>query len=257
MNKSGIYKIQSKIKPDRIYIGSAIDINHRWRSHLTDLEKGRHHNIKIQRHYNKYGETDLIFSIIINCNKKDLLKKEQYYIDYYKPYFNICKKAGSLLGFKRTKETNKKQSETRKKKFCTGELVMIISQEGKNKRSATLMGHSVSEESKEKNRLKHLGKRYGHGRLHTEETKEKIRQKHLGKTHSIETRKKMSLSQKGIKRGNGRLDSGKMVVNITTGKIFKTITAVAKYENIKYSTIYAQLLGVNPNNTNYKLIKSA
>ncbi len=29
-NISGVYKIQSKIKPERIYIGSSVNINSRW-----------------------------------------------------------------------------------------------------------------------------------------------------------------------------------------------------------------------------------
>jgi hypothetical protein len=34
---SSIYQIQSKIKPERIYIGSAVNIKHRWGIHLSDL----------------------------------------------------------------------------------------------------------------------------------------------------------------------------------------------------------------------------
>ena len=53
--KSGIYKIQSKCKPDRIYIGSAINIEGRKRAHFSRLKHGYHHSIKLQRHYDKYG----------------------------------------------------------------------------------------------------------------------------------------------------------------------------------------------------------
>ena len=38
MKISGIYKIESKLKPERIYIGSTININIRWNKHLTDLK---------------------------------------------------------------------------------------------------------------------------------------------------------------------------------------------------------------------------
>jgi group I intron endonuclease len=109
MKISGIYKIQSQIKPDRIYIGSAIDINDRWRCHLKDLRKKKHSNIKLQNHFNRYGETDFQFSILLGCNKEDLIKIEQYFIDSYNPYFNICKIAGNCLGVKRSDETKQKQ----------------------------------------------------------------------------------------------------------------------------------------------------
>jgi hypothetical protein len=34
---TGIYKIQSIIKPERIYIGSAVYVDKRWKEHLNDL----------------------------------------------------------------------------------------------------------------------------------------------------------------------------------------------------------------------------
>jgi group I intron endonuclease len=103
MNKiSAIYKIQSQINPKRIYIGSAVNLNHRWLCHLSNLRNNKHHSIKLQRHFNKYGESDLQFSILLGCEKEDLLKTEQYFIDSYNPYFNVCKTAGSQLGMKRS-----------------------------------------------------------------------------------------------------------------------------------------------------------
>lgn len=97
MLQTGIYKIQSKIKPERIYIGSAVRIDNRWSGHLRTLRKNAH-NKKIQNHYNKYGEQDFEFSIICLCSKEDLIKNEQKYINLFNPYFNICKIAGSTLG---------------------------------------------------------------------------------------------------------------------------------------------------------------
>ena len=43
--------------------------------------------------------------IIEYCEKSDLIKKEQYYIDLLKPEYNILKIAGSSLGFKHTEES--------------------------------------------------------------------------------------------------------------------------------------------------------
>jgi predicted GIY-YIG superfamily endonuclease len=54
MKISGIYKIQSKIKSERIYIGSAIDIKRRRREHLFGLQNNKHGNQRFQNHYNKY-----------------------------------------------------------------------------------------------------------------------------------------------------------------------------------------------------------
>ena len=104
MNISGIYKIQSIKKPERCYIGSAVNYNKRRRSHLEQLRRNKHPNNKLQNHFNIYGEADLRFSILLGCEKEDLIKHEQFFIDFLNPWFNICPKAGSSLGIKHTKQ---------------------------------------------------------------------------------------------------------------------------------------------------------
>lgn len=54
---SSIYQIQSKRKPERIYIGSAVNIKHRWGIHLSDLKLNKHHSIKTQEIANILGTT--------------------------------------------------------------------------------------------------------------------------------------------------------------------------------------------------------
>jgi group I intron endonuclease len=103
------------MKPDKIYIGSAIDIPTRWSRHLSDLKLGRHCNKKLQRHYNKYA-SDLSFSILLECETKSLLEREQHFIDSLNPWFNVCKVAGSQLGVKQSKKTCKKHSEANKRR---------------------------------------------------------------------------------------------------------------------------------------------
>jgi len=104
----GIYKIQSIIKPNKVYIGSSIIIHRRWWTHLRQLKSSNHPNIKLQRHFNKYGETDLQFSILLECDKEKLIIKEQCFLNVYQPYFNICKKAYSCLGRQMSEETKQK-----------------------------------------------------------------------------------------------------------------------------------------------------
>ena len=130
----GIYQIQSKGKPDRVYIGSSISMAKRWNLHLEHLRKNVHNNQKLQHHYNKYGESDLCFSVVLRCRKKDTLILEQLYLNSYKPYFNILKISGSLLGH------HWKWSEESKRKF-----------------SAKKKGCKQSEHATELNRIAHLG----------------------------------------------------------------------------------------------------
>lgn len=184
MKISGIYQIQSKIKPERVYIGSAVNIQNRWFVHLCDLRKNKHGNSRLQNHYNKYGETDLVFSILTGCDKDALIKNEQFFIDSINPFFNICKSAGSPLGRKHSKETREKISKLKK------------GIPSKRK------GICHSEESKLKMSLSHLGQRKGV--KFTEEHKAKLREACIGKKNhqygkhlSVELRKRLSEIHKG------------------------------------------------------------
>jgi group I intron endonuclease len=90
-----IYKISSKSKPDRVYVGSAKNFNARMSLHKHDLKRNKHHSKKLQRHVNKYGIGDLSFSVLEECSYDTILKREQHYIDTLKPYFNCNPIAGS------------------------------------------------------------------------------------------------------------------------------------------------------------------
>jgi group I intron endonuclease len=116
MEISGIYQIQSRIKPEKIYIGSAINMYKRWGEHINSLRRQKHKNLKLQVHYNKYGESDLQFSILLGCKKEELIRNEQSFIDALNPYFNICKIAGSTMGVIPSIDTRKKQSRAKKGK---------------------------------------------------------------------------------------------------------------------------------------------
>lgn len=105
--KIGIYQIKSNLN-NRIYIGSSIDIRRRWKIHKSQLSLGNHHSIILQRHYDKYGKDDLVFSILELCEEDNLIKVEQAYLDHKKPYFNIRKTADSNKGIVRTEETKQK-----------------------------------------------------------------------------------------------------------------------------------------------------
>ncbi len=166
MKISGIYKIQSIIKPERCYIGSAVNISKRWNYHLSDLRKNKHANNKLQNHFNKYGESDLQFSILIGCDKNNLLPNEQFFIDSYKPWFNINKTAGSNLG-------------------------MHVSDKTKQKLREINTGKKQSNETIEKRRKSTTGLK------RSKEWCLKISKVHKGKITSDETKHKMSIAKKG------------------------------------------------------------
>jgi group I intron endonuclease len=161
--------------PNRFYIGSAIHIKHRWVCHLFELKRNIHTNKILQNHFNKYGESDLIFKIIEPCFPQFLLCREQEYIDNLTPYFNICKIASNCLGRIVSEETKKKQSDNRKGKYS-----------GENH---PFYGKHQSEESKESMSNSHIGLKQ------SKETINKRVIKNTGKKRTVETKQKMSNSQ--------------------------------------------------------------
>ena len=94
MRKCGVYKIQSISNPDLCYIGSSVNMDSRINLHLSNLKNKIHHNKNLQDHFNKYGKNDLQFSVLLECNKENLIETEQFFLDAYDPRFNIYKKAG-------------------------------------------------------------------------------------------------------------------------------------------------------------------
>lgn len=212
MNKfSGIYQIQSKVKPERIYIGSAVSMGQRWNSHLNDLRNNRHHSKKLQYHYNKYGESDLQFSILLGCEREDLIKIEQYFIDSNNPYFNSSKTAGKgcNLGIHLSEEQKRNLSIFRKgkklsqetcNKIANGHRGIKLSEdhrrhisESNKGRKGSLAGKSFSEEHRRK-----IGEANRRRKL-SEETKKKISDAHKGTHPSEETKRKWRENRKGEK----------------------------------------------------------
>lgn len=201
-NISAIYKIQSKLKPERFYIGSAVNTKERWKSHKTGLRGNKHSNSRLQNHYNKYGESDLEFTILLGCDKEDLIKHEQFFIDTLNPWFNICKTAGSTHGIGPSKKciailkaklTGIPLKEEHKKRISESHLGIYHTEETKLKLRKQRLGKKLSEEHKRKISLG------GIGRIPSEETRKKLSQSNLGHKVSEETKRKISFKNKGLK----------------------------------------------------------
>lgn len=199
MKLSGIYKIQSKCKPERCYIGSAVNIHARWIRHRWELLTGVHPSGKLQRHYDKYGISDLQYSVLICCEKDSLITTEQFYLDSHKAYFNVCKNAGSVLGIKRSEETKLKIGKANKGRQTA--LGRKVSEETRAKISKTLMGHKNSinligiprsAEVKKKIGDKQRGiLNHNYGKHPSPELLERMRQCQKGKKVSDETKQNM------------------------------------------------------------------
>jgi len=179
--QSGIYRITC-LANGEFYVGSAVNMRKRQILHLSQLDKGKHHNRHLQNTYNKYGDNNLVFDVLEFCAKEQLIEYEQYYIDILNPTINICRIAYSCKGVIRSEEYRRKMSEAHKGK--------IVSEETRRKMKERV----VSEETKR--RISEAGKRRAPA---SEETRRKISEASKGKKHpprSEETRRKISEAAK-------------------------------------------------------------
>lgn len=200
----GIYKITSP--SSKIYIGQSKDCLYRWKYHYSKL------HCKRQRHlYNsllKYGFNEHVFEIIEQCSLKELNDKEIYWIKNFN---------------------------------STDKTIGLNIREGGN-------GKIFSKETRELMRQNALGNTNMLGKTHSIETKQLISESRSGIKLSKETKKKISESRKGYKHTEetkNKLSKAnkftKIIKNMKTNVIHKSITQAAIDENICQSTIYRGL----------------
>jgi group I intron endonuclease len=177
--KSGIYIIKNIVN-NKVYIGSAVDIQRRWRRHRTELKKGKHHSMHLQAAWNIYGKQSFKFEIIEQVsNPLHLLSYEQVYLDYYKCYkdehgYNICKVAGSAYGLKHTEEAKQKISKAHSGKKYSEETRKKISEAKTGRKVSEETKKRMSEASKRRPELIEFLRKINTGRKHKEESKKKI-----------------------------------------------------------------------------------
>lgn len=177
--KSGIYKILNRIT-EKFYIGSAVNLKIRIKSHKYKLRHNKHCNVLLQASWNLHGEEVFEFIILEYCEKEKLIEKEQYWLDFTQCYnklygYNINKAANSRLGMKHTEETKQKFknriiSEEQKQKLRIMRLGIKSTAETRIKQSLSLKGKMTAEhkailiasnktlQARENKRLAKLGK---------------------------------------------------------------------------------------------------
>lgn len=141
VSKSGIYQIFNLIN-GKIYIGSAIRFRKRWDLHKFQLRNNKHENRHLQLAWNKYGEEAFEFKILEYVDRKNLLRREQEWLDWLQCYTSkigynissdvfrsrlgiksspehIAKIVAANIGQKRSKETRLKIGLSKKGVYLT------------------------------------------------------------------------------------------------------------------------------------------
>ena len=198
---TGVYCIRNRRNGKR-YVGSAArSIKKRWESHVNDLNGNRHGNDRLQRAWNKYGPEAFVFKVLQRCPAKFCIRIEQRWMDRYRAagiyLYNICPRAGSCLGSKRSMAFRRHMRRMSSGKKQSAETIA--------KRIAKLKGHEVSAETRAKIAARHRGKPKHslRGRPLSLEHRAKIGAANKGRKHepvSAETRAKISKAGRGKKK---------------------------------------------------------
>lgn len=91
--KSGIYRWVNK-DSGKTYVGSSINLGRRlnYYYNVKTLRKG---TMQINKAQLKYGHAQFSLEILEYCQQKDVIRREQYYLDLLSPKYNIKKIAGA------------------------------------------------------------------------------------------------------------------------------------------------------------------
>ena len=158
---AGIYKITNLIT-NLFYIGHAKDIELRWKSHESTLNRNIHDNSYLQAAWNKYGAENFEFVAIEGVEDLDkLIEREQYWINLTQCYkrhigYNLNINASGVLGLKWSKSSREKLSLAKKgfKASAETRAKMSVVQKARGPyHSSLLKGRKQSEEWKNKKAL--------------------------------------------------------------------------------------------------------
>lgn len=163
---SGIYEIRNTHN-GKVYIGSASNIDQRFRQHKCMLRGGYHFNNHLQASWNKHGADVFEFSTLFNCQttKEQLELHEQVYIDG-------AKACDNCFGYN-------------KRPLASSNLGRVVSAEGRRNMSIGQTGKKYNKVDYVERAAKMRGHTFNKGRVHTPEQLAKIRAFAIERTHPV------------------------------------------------------------------------
>lgn len=142
-----IYQIKNKAN-GKCYVGSAAQVNKRWNSHRSLLNKGLHHSPALQRAWVKYGSIEFEFAILERvADAQEVIAREQHWIDTLRAAhprhgYNVAPAAGTRAGVP--------QPEAMKERYRAERAGVPKSAETRRKMSEAAKGRPKSEAHRQK-----------------------------------------------------------------------------------------------------------
>ncbi len=266
--KCGVYRIKC-LANGYFYVGSSCDMEKRLRTHLRSLQRGCHHNVFLQRVFNKYGRESFNVRLKETSSIEDARELEQKYLDLYsdlKRCMNIGRAASggdNLTKHPNRKKIIKRRTESVRRRIDSMTPEEKISAYSKPGKQNGMYGRTHTEETRKFLSDINKGNSYALGATRSEETKQllrdsiKQRQKDgtyvnsfKGKTHSSAQKKKWS------KFFKARAEAGFLPPNtlkIRVGKkVYRSAAQAAKHIGCQTATILNRAR--NPNFPDYHIL---
>lgn len=265
--KSGIYMIEIG---SIYYVGSTKNFEKRFIRHLKGLNSDRHHNIILQRAFNKYKPQRIEMKILeaLPYERNIIITREQFYIDSYRKEFKgrCCNISDASFGDTRTHHPNIELINEKTSNTIRKNMEMMTPEERKQKFGLSgskngMYGKKHSDEVKLKLSIaasQNTGdKNPFYGKSHTPETKQKLsngasqrtgnKNSFYGKSHTTETKEKISKSNKDRKPPN------RILIEIN-GKKYESYSDANKELGIGITTIRWRCLSENEKFKEYKIL---
>ena len=214
---AAVYGIRTKHN-NKVYVGSSKSFDKRITTHLNRLRQNAHHNVWLQRVYNKYGESNFEFFIIEYADIEGLFDLENYYITCNNKGYNIGSVGGgdNLSNNPRKEEIKNKISkglikyynslspEDKQQKYgkpgntnpnwkggISVKICPVCKVRNINPKASTCMG--CKDTSGANNPF--------YGRKHTKQTKQLISEANKGKKHTEDSKRKITGENSGRFKG--------------------------------------------------------